>query len=161
MHASVVVQAVLFTVSIPLCGCRQPAPQGAAPAPRDPAPAPPAENAARDPEPERTPPPSPAGPVVGHVRTRDATVTIRAGADGPLYTVRSPEGEILVAGVTGEELAARFPGLGEVVEHGVADWAGIDREWQDVHDFPQGTPRVQTRTETVTFGDVQGNGLSR
>ncbi|MDP6470356.1 MAG: DUF4974 domain-containing protein [Pseudomonadales bacterium] len=63
-------------------------------------------------------------PVVGHLKTRDKVITIRAGEGGPLYTIKSEGGAILAADLTHEELAAKFPDLKRVVQGGIADWAG-------------------------------------
>jgi hypothetical protein len=65
-----------------------------------------------------------SGPVVGHLKTRDRVITIRSGAAGPLYTVKAEDGTILASDLPADELAARFPDLKQVVQGGIADWAG-------------------------------------
>ncbi len=69
------------------------------------------------------------GSVIGHLKTRDQVITITAGPDGPLYTIKSKEGELIASNLSGEELASRFPDLHEKIEKSLADpkiWAGTD-----------------------------------
>lgn len=66
------------------------------------------------------------GPVVGHLKTRDKLITIRTGPNGPLYTVKSHDGQTIAADLPATELSAKFPDLKQVVELGTADWAGMD-----------------------------------
>lgn len=67
--------------------------------------------------------------VIGHLETRDQVISITTGPDGPLYTIRSDEGEEIATHLTKEELATRFPDLHEKIEKSMADpkiWAGIE-----------------------------------
>lgn len=69
------------------------------------------------------------GPVIGHLKTRDQVITITAGPDGPLYTIKSKEGAVIASHLSGEELASRFPDLHKKIEKSLADpkiWAGTD-----------------------------------
>jgi hypothetical protein len=69
------------------------------------------------------------GSVIGHLKTRDQVITITAGPDGPLYTIKSKEGGMIAVNISGEELASRFPDLHEKMEKTLADpkiWAGTD-----------------------------------
>jgi len=69
------------------------------------------------------------GSVIGHLKTRNQVITITAGPDGPLYTIKSEEGGLIALNISGEELAARFPDLHEMIEKSLADpkiWAGTD-----------------------------------
>ena len=69
------------------------------------------------------------GSVIGSLKTRDQVITITAGPDGPLYTIKSKEGGLIAINISGEELASRFPDLHEKMEKSLADpkiWAGID-----------------------------------
>lgn len=64
--------------------------------------------------------------VIGHLKTCDKRITIRMGGSRLLYTVKSEDGTVLATDVTEEELAATFPALKDMVEGGIADWAGLD-----------------------------------
>jgi len=69
------------------------------------------------------------GSVIGHLKTRDQVITITAGPDDLLYTIKSKEGGLIALNLTGEELASKFPDLHEKMEKSLADskiWAGID-----------------------------------
>jgi hypothetical protein len=71
----------------------------------------------------------PDGTLIGHLETRDQVISITAGPGGPLYTIRSNEGQEIAMHLTEEELAARFPDLHEQIEKSMADpkiWAGIE-----------------------------------
>ena len=70
------------------------------------------------------------GSVIGHLKTRDQVITITAGPDGSLYTIKSKEGGMIALNISDEELASRFPDLHEKIEKSLADpkiWAGTDR----------------------------------
>ena len=73
-----------------------------------------------------------SGPVTGHLKTRDKLITIRAGSNGPLYTVESEDGTVLAVDLPAEDVSAKFPELKDVVERGVADWAGIYPQYQTI-----------------------------
>lgn len=63
--------------------------------------------------------------VIGHLKTRGMWTTIRAGSHGPLFTVKSMDGEeILATNLSEEELAHAFPELEFVLNRGLAIWAG-------------------------------------
>ena len=64
--------------------------------------------------------------VIGHLKTADKSVTIHVGPNGPFYTVTSKAGEVLAFNLSTRELSEKFPELQDVVEKGIADWAGID-----------------------------------
>ena len=82
-------------------------------------------------EPEQSGPPRKisSNPVIGHLKTRDKFLTIRTGPDGPLYTVKSKDGRTLAVDLPGADLSAKFPELKDVVEGGIADWAGMDLQY--------------------------------
>ena len=68
--------------------------------------------------------------VIGHLKTRDKIITIRTGRDGPLYTVKTKEGNILAVGLMTSEISSKFPELEELVKHGLAEpdaWAGSEQ----------------------------------
>ena len=58
--------------------------------------------------------------VIGQIRTKDKVLIIRSGADGPLYTVKSREGNFLAADINAEELNEKYPELKEIAEKGLA-----------------------------------------
>jgi hypothetical protein len=69
------------------------------------------------------------GSVIGRLETRDEVITITAGPNGPLYTIKSKEDRLIGVNLTGEELVTRFPALHERIEKSLADpkiWAGTD-----------------------------------
>jgi hypothetical protein len=64
---------------------------------------------------------------IGHLAFRDHTVTLSASAAGPRFTLRDREGSLLESELTLEELIAREPEVGHLVESAVAGgliWAG-------------------------------------
>ena len=65
-------------------------------------------------------------PVICHLKTRDKLITVSAGLDGALYSVKSVSGSVLAVHLSATELSTRFPELKAVVEQGIADWAGMD-----------------------------------
>jgi hypothetical protein len=58
--------------------------------------------------------------VIGKIHTRDKILIIRSGAHGPLYTVKSRDGDLLAADLNIAELNAKFPELKEIAEKGLA-----------------------------------------
>ena len=63
---------------------------------------------------------APDYPVVGYLKKRDKTITIKTGPDGPLYTVESKDGKILAVNLPAEKLYAKFPQLRNDLENGFA-----------------------------------------
>jgi hypothetical protein len=63
-------------------------------------------------------------PVIVHLATRDKVITIMSGADGPVFTVKTKDGEVLGEGLSEEALYAKFPGIEKVVND---SYAGQDR----------------------------------
>ena len=63
--------------------------------------------------------PNPA-PVIGHLHARDKIVTISSGVSGPIYSVKSLDGNILAELLSIYELYSQFPSLEEVVKRGIA-----------------------------------------
>jgi hypothetical protein len=67
-------------------------------------------------------------PVITRMVSRSQTVTIRAGKNGPTYSVESPDGQVLLASATLDELRIQQPDLArriETLQAGTA-WAGVD-----------------------------------
>lgn len=59
-------------------------------------------------------------PIIGHVEKQDRTITIKAGTNGTIYTVKSADGKTLYDNVTLEQLRAQAPDLHEFVKTAVA-----------------------------------------
>ncbi len=81
-----------------------------------------------------------ADPAIVHLAFRDYLVTIHAGADAPLYTVRTADGTLVVSQLSAQQLAARYPRLHEQLEAAIAEpdtgsflWIGPTPS----HDFPE------------------------
>ncbi len=91
----------------------------------------------------------PDGPVVGHLKTRDKLITIRTGNDGPLYTVKSEDGTVLAVDLPPDELSVKFPDLKNVVEGGIADWAGMDLPQRTIENPIDFAPVERIRTTTT------------
>ena len=70
-------------------------------------------------------PPAPAEPgaPIGHLQFRDHFVSIASGPDGPRYTVRTKEGEVVGADLDEAALRAQHPELHRRLTDSVADWA--------------------------------------
>ena len=64
--------------------------------------------------------PSTSTPVIGHLHARDKIVTITSGSDGPVFSVKSSNGDKLADLLSIYELIARFPDLENVVKRGIA-----------------------------------------
>jgi hypothetical protein len=58
------------------------------------------------------------------VKTLTHEYTMRAGPDGPLYTIRDASGKTIVSEISRADLAARFPELSADLN---SLWAGNDR----------------------------------
>jgi hypothetical protein len=52
-----------------------------------------------------------APPNIGQLRGRNHTIIIHAGADGPRFTVTTPDGRVIAAALTADEMRAAHPGL--------------------------------------------------
>jgi hypothetical protein len=115
---------------------------------RAPAPAKPALDDTR-PEPAEPNQQTTGGRVIGHLKTMDKLITMQSGPDGPLYTVKSKGGRVVAADLSAAELSARFPELSEVVERGIADWAGIDRTYKKVESALGVMPMETHETRTI------------
>ena len=89
-------------------------------------------------------------PVIGHLQTRNKLITIRTGADGPLYSVKSKEGKILAVDLPATELSARFPELKKVVERGFAgDDASLRPRYRQIKAPVDLTPIKSHETRTI------------
>ncbi len=74
--------------------------------------------------------PSPQ-PVITHLEFRDKQVTIKAGAHGPIYEVRSKDGKLLRENLTPKELQAREPGLYKLIQTAIGSAAPEDGSVMD------------------------------
>lgn len=68
-------------------------------------------------------PPS-ENPPVGVVTTSTHEFTLHTGPDGTLYTIRDRDGKPIAREISGQDLAAEFPGLSEELR---SLWAGSER----------------------------------
>ncbi len=75
---------------------------------------------AQDKPPVTAKPAVPDYPVIGHIEKRDRTITIKAGAKGPLYTVQTAQGKVLFENLSGEQLRAQAPELHQFLRTAVA-----------------------------------------
>lgn len=71
-----------------------------------------------------------AGPVITHIVARDEIIVVRAGTDGPTYSLESKGGEVIVPAMTRGELAMSRPDLSNAIRrmHAGRIWAGKDGE---------------------------------
>src|SRR6266700_180366 len=59
-------------------------------------------------------------PVIGYIEKQDRTITIKAGAKGTIYSIKSNSGKVLCENLTLEQLRAQAPDLHEFVKSAVA-----------------------------------------
>ena len=59
-------------------------------------------------------------PVIGTLKTRNETITIMSGSDGPLYTVTDKNGSVVFRELTPKELQARNPQIHRYIEGAIA-----------------------------------------
>jgi len=70
-----------------------------------------------------------SAPVIVKVTSRDSTITVRAAASGPVYSVQDRNGQQVVPAMSFQQLQAAEPQLARHVETMQASgspWAGID-----------------------------------
>ena len=58
--------------------------------------------------------------VIGYLEKRDRVVTIKSGPKGPVYTVATKDGKVLLEDVTAEQLRAQAPEIHQLIKTGVA-----------------------------------------
>ena len=58
--------------------------------------------------------------VIGYLEKRDRVITIKAGPQGPVYSVATKEGKVLHEDLSAEQLKAQAPELHELIKTGVA-----------------------------------------
>jgi len=59
-------------------------------------------------------------PIIGHFSDKDKLITLRAGIDGPKFTVMSSDGKILAEKISVLSLYNRFPKIKDLMERGFA-----------------------------------------
>ena len=72
------------------------------------------------------PMPGSDAPVIGYLEKRRQTITIKAGAQGPLYSVKTTEGKTLFENLTADQLRAQAPEIHELIKSAVAASSGKD-----------------------------------
>ena len=76
-------------------------------------------------------------PVIGYLKGRDDTITIKAGPKGPLYSVETAEGKVLCEDLSADQLRAQVPEVAEFLKTAVAGAGGTNkadarvRPWMD------------------------------
>jgi hypothetical protein len=63
---------------------------------------------------------SDGAPVIGHLESRDRTITITKGPKGPLYTVKTKDGKIIAKKIDEKNLQAKYPDVYHQIKSGVA-----------------------------------------
>jgi hypothetical protein len=82
-------------------------------------------------KPSSSAPAASAGPVIVRIVGRQTTITARAGARGPVYSMQTNDGKEIIPGMTLPEMHARHPDLAKHVEslHAESEaygaWAGL------------------------------------
>jgi len=68
-------------------------------------------------------------PVIVHLQTRRAMVTVMAGPEGRLYTVRDHEGRLLGRHLSERQLQSRAPEIHDLLKRSYAHHEGVDVIW--------------------------------
>lgn len=79
-----------------------------------------------------------SGIATGMLKTREYIVTMYAGTNGPLYSVRGLDGTLLDQDISMDTMVARYPELNYLQDNDSIDWAGLDSE---VFNFEPGSGR--------------------
>ena len=58
--------------------------------------------------------------VIGYLEKREQTITIKSGAKGPVYSVKTTDGKVLFENVSAEQLQAKAPELHEFLKSAMA-----------------------------------------
>ena len=77
-------------------------------------------------------------PAIGHLRTRDKIITILSGEGGPVYTIRTKEGEVLFRELSREDLAAEVPEVHWLIKSALAGGDDPDGVVIDASLWPYG-----------------------
>ena len=62
--------------------------------------------------------------VIGCLKGRDHSITIKAGPKGPVYSVETADGKVLCENLSQQQLSARLPEVGGLIKTGVAGTSG-------------------------------------
>ena len=68
-------------------------------------------------------------PVIVHLQTRYVLVTVMAGPEGRLYTVRDHEGRLLGRHLSERQLQSRAPEIHDLLKRSYASDEGVDVIW--------------------------------
>ena len=63
-------------------------------------------------------------PVIGYIEKNNCTITIKAGAKGPIYSAKSLDGKVMFENLSGEQLRAQNPELHDFLKSSVAKESG-------------------------------------
>jgi hypothetical protein len=74
--------------------------------------------------------------IAGFLHTRDKIITIRHGADGPLYTIKTKNGKTLATNIGEKDLQAKYPDIYRNVKEG--------RAANDARLYPSKSPEIRT-----------------
>ena len=58
--------------------------------------------------------------VIGYLEKRDRVITIKAGPQGPVYSIATREGKVLRENLSAKQLKAQAPELHELIKTGLA-----------------------------------------
>jgi|ERR1041384_5256126 hypothetical protein len=64
-------------------------------------------------------------PVIGFLAGRDDVITIKAGPQGPLYSVTTKDGRVLYQDLSAEQLQAKAPDIFRIIKGSVANDARL------------------------------------
>jgi hypothetical protein len=59
-------------------------------------------------------------PVIAHIEKRDRWITVKSGANGPVYYVQTKSGEVLVRNLSEDQLKAQNPELLKFIKTAIA-----------------------------------------
>jgi hypothetical protein len=58
--------------------------------------------------------------IIGHLESKNRRITIAAGPHGPLYTIKTKEGQVLATRIDEKSLQAKYPDIYAEMKTGVA-----------------------------------------
>lgn len=70
-----------------------------------------------------------AGPVIGHLETRDYRITITSHNREPQYIISTKEGSRVAADLSQKELKTQYPDVYRKLRSAVADYAPDRNNW--------------------------------
>ena len=69
--------------------------------------------------------------VIGFLKKRDQSITIKAGSHGAVYSIKSAESKMLFENLTADELRAQAPEIHELIKNAVAAGSGKGSQFMD------------------------------